>query len=208
MKYILLGASRGLGLEVSQVLSAGGHQVFNFSRSSSPKMDFSKIELASSYLEGWAELKAERIIYFAGGGPFGPFAKKEFKDHQWAYAVNFIFPSWLLHMVLTDSRFIGNLKQICFIGSAVAGTKPDPGAASYAAGKQGLRGLLTSVQQEPHGDLDIRLFSPGYLDTAMLPPNAWPRQGGGLVKSPAVVAQALLEWLESVDSVNQEKLFE
>ena len=81
------------------------------------------------------------------------------------------------------------------MGSSVAEDKADPGAASYAAAKHALKGLLESVILEKP-DLDVRLFSPGYMDTGMLPQNAWPRQQG-LAEDPDAVARRLWQWSNS-----------
>ncbi|MES3039325.1 MAG: SDR family NAD(P)-dependent oxidoreductase, partial [Bdellovibrionota bacterium] len=85
------------------------------------------------------------------------------------------------------------LKKFFVVGSAVAEQKADPGAAMYSASKHALCGLVHSIQKEEI-PFDLRLFSPGYMDTGMLPPQAWPRKEPGLVKDAKVLAQKLIEW--------------
>jgi hypothetical protein len=72
-----------------------------------------------------------------------------------------------------------------------------------------LKGLITSVQNENSTEgLDLRLFSPGYMDTGLLPKNAWPRQGGQRIFSTDEVANQLLTWLENSSSANKHQVFE
>jgi short-subunit dehydrogenase len=208
MKYVLLGASRGLGAATKTIYKNRNKSVVAFSRSTDSSHDFSKLNESENTLSKIEQERPTHIIYFAGGGPYGEFAKKDLKDHDWAFRLGFQFPAMLLHQVLRNPSSWPDLQQICFVGSAVAESNPDPGAASYAAAKHALKGLITSIQNESHGSLDIRLFSPGYMDTQLLPRNAWPRQVEGLVKNPEKVAEFLVNWLESADSVNQHQVFE
>lgn len=196
-RYALLGASRGLGQEFYQLVK--GQPCLIVARSAEAKMDFSKEEHWSSYLLQLREFAPTHMIYFAGGGPYGSYGEKQWKDHQWAMKVSYEFPAYLLHDCLNSPW--SNLKQISFIGSAIAEAKPDPRAASYSAAKHALVGLLKSVQKEEHGSLDLRLFSPAYMDTALLPKHAWPRQQGQ-IQSAKLVAQQLYQWLQKTNDAN------
>ena len=86
-------------------------------------------------------------------------------------------------------RFVGTVVAMALVGSAVAQDKPDPGASSYSSAKHGLKGLCESLQKESP-KCAIHLFSPGYMDTDLLPANAWPRQQG-LVEDVNSVAKRL-----------------
>jgi short-subunit dehydrogenase len=192
-KWILIGGSRGLGAEFAKILESKSEKYEILSRKQGG-FDVTRVEQWETLIPRLSDLGPTKIVYFSGGGPFGEYGSKAFKDHQWAFRLNFEFPAFLLHRVLQAENF-DKLQQICFIGSAIAESKPDPGAASYAAAKHGLVGLVSSVQAEPHGTLDLRLYSPGYMDTGMLPANAWPRAQAGLVRSPRDVAGELYSWL-------------
>ena len=153
-------------------------------------------------------VRADRLIYFVGGGPHGSFEKKQWKDHQWSWQVSFLTPAHLAHGLIQDPL---GLKQIAFIGSAIAGEKADPEAASYCAAKHALQGLVTSIQEEQRHlgvdqRLDLRLYSPGYMDTDLLPKNAWPRQLRKVLK-PETVAQDLLHWLADPDQARCHRRF-
>lgn len=208
MKILILGGSRGLGLALKNQLQSRGHEVVAFSRSTERKMDFTDDSQWSLHIGALAKENPDQIIYCAGGGPHGNFSEKNFRDHLWALKLNFEFPAYLLHQILQRPGQWANLQQICFVGSSIAESLPDARASSYAAAKHALRGLIQSVQLEDHGALDIRLFSPGYMDTALLPRNAWPRQKAGLVKSPEEIAKALIEWAENPQYANKHQVFE
>jgi short-subunit dehydrogenase len=138
----------------------------------------------------------DAVIYAAGGGPHGPFAAKDWKDHLWSLHVGLIAPmllcsEWLKSRKSTqEGRFI-------IVGSRIAEAQPDPLATSYAAGKHGLFGFVSSIQSELETNKNkVWLFSPGYMDSEMLPPNAHVRHDGRKLLSTDTAAQALLRWLK------------
>lgn len=205
--FLLVGASRGLGWATAQRLGLSGeHNGILLSRKAPQgelpngfrwlRWDAATESAAQELLEIQESLRAQRLIYFVGGGPYGLFQKKEWKDHEWSLKVSFQTPAQFLHQAMRASQ---GLQQITFIGSAIAGDRPDPEAATYCAAKHALQGLVTSIQKE-QSTLDLRLYSPGYLNTGLLPKNAWPRHEGNLLE-PELVAQDLLDWLEDVSQV-------
>lgn len=159
--------------------------------------DFSKPESQDRALSALTEFSPTRVLYFAGGGPYKAYHDSGWKDHRWALEVTFVFPARLLHWLLFQARVHAQVAQAIFIGSAIAEDAADPNAASYAASKHALRGLIRSVRAENH-PVDVRLYSPGYLDTELLPGDAWPRQQG-LVLDPNRVAEDLVAWTFSND---------
>lgn len=199
-KFILLGASRGLGhatyqvlakkyptaefLLVSRKITEGNYQSFKF--------DFSR-ELSSDFLTKISDFKPTTIVYFAAGGPYGNFQDKKWADHQWAFNVSFLFPAQLLHSLMQSAP--KTLKKFVVVGSAIAENKPDPGAASYCAAKHALKGLVTTLQAENKTVFKVDLFSPGYIETDLLPVFSWPRQQG-LAQTAENVA------LQLIDSLN------
>lgn len=217
-RWILMGASSGLGFSFAEIVAKEkkADSLFLMSRRSSAieisdQVNLSKMDFDFSVKEVWPEVTHQflkfdptRIFYFAGGGPFGEFATKSWKDHEWALRVSYEAPAFFLHQAMT---LLPNLKQFVLVGSAIADSKVDPMAASYSAGKHALRGLVSTVQSEiakSSGTLDLRLFRPGYMDTRMLPAHAWPRQRQGLVRAPAEAAKALLDWVENLDDANSQ----
>lgn len=188
----ILGASRGLGASLAKCIEKESPETELLLLSRTHGVDFADESQYSQILERLEQAQLSKIFYVAGGGPYGSYSSKEWKDHQWALRLNFEFPAMLLHYFLQKP---GKLTQLVFVGSSVAEDKPDPGAASYAAAKHGLKGLIDSVIAEKPA-LDVRLYSPGYMDTKLLPQNAWPRQQG-LAEDPHDVARRLWQWSQS-----------
>ncbi len=200
-KYMLLGASRGLGLEFGKLLLQNKENFSYASRKPTQSfekwnpMDFSKSEMWQDYLSIIQNSKARTIIYFAAGGPYGLFEEKKWSDHLWSWSVSFLFPAKLIHYCLNHSW--PELQQIIIIGSRIAESKPDPMAASYCASKHALRGFVETIKAEQRDNkLRIDLFSPGYMLTDLLPKNSWPRESGQ-AESPAKVAQELYDFVRS-----------
>lgn len=182
-RIAILGASRGLGLEIALALNdkaelylcsrkVGGLQGFDGHQRSTA--DFTKDEDQMRVLEDLQQFKPSHIYFVSGGGPYGLFQDKQWKDHQWAFQLNFLFPAKLAHFALSNWQTLG-LEKMVFIGSAIAEDKADPRAASYSAAKHGLKGLVKTLKIE-NPDKSIHLYSPGYMDTSMLPPNAEARK--------------------------------
>lgn len=198
-KFILLGASRGLGWATYQALvkKYPAAEFMLVSRKigegnfKSLKFDFSK-ELSLEFINEVVEFKPTTIIYFAAGGPYGDFQDKKWADHEWALQVSFLFPAQLMHHLMRIS--VPSLKKFVVVGSAIAENKPDPGAASYCAAKHALKGLVSTLQAENKSAFKIDLFSPGYIATDMLPAQSWPRQQG-LAASAENVAIQLIDSL-------------
>lgn len=188
-KWILLGAGRGFGLSFSKLVKMRYPALSLFIASRTVNgFDFSKTDLFEYYAEQIVDFGADRIFYFAGGGPYGPFSNFEWKDHMWSMNVTFGFPAYLLNYL---GKQHSRLRHLVFIGSAIAESQPDPGAAMYCASKHALKGLIETLNQEGY-PIPITLFSPGYMNTQMLPKSAWPRERG-LVSEPETVAEQLLQ---------------
>lgn len=211
-KTAILGASRGLGAELVKTLKADGgvSSFFLASRKIEPfksatihqiSCDFTKSEDQAKLFEALKTFSPTLLLYVAGGGPYGEFLTKSWRDHAWAFELNLLFPAKLLHFAGSN---LENLKEALFIGSDIAEAKADPRAASYSASKHGLKGLLMSIAEEKP-QIKVRLYSPGYMDTSMLPPNAKARQSGQVIHKPAAVAQDIVQWLKSGDTASHRK---
>lgn len=162
-------------------------------------LNLSHEQNVENFLSEAKEAVFHRFIYFAGGGPYGPFQEKAWKDHQWAWNVTFLSAARFFHTFLKIPHF----RQGIAIGSQVAENHADSGAASYAAAKHALRGLVLTLQKEGGDSKDLRLFSPGYMNTNLLPPAAWPRQAGLQIHEPDRVAQDLALWMQDSKACGQ-----
>lgn len=205
-----LGCSRGLGKEVCLAMNARQVPKFSLLASRSlhaleqlgqnlnhrfqiAKLDFATQNSVVAILDEIHRNKISRVFYFAGGGPYGLFPSKEWKDHMWSLQLSFLTPVEILFQLLADARF-EHVQQIVVVGSLVADSKGDPHAASYAAAKHGLRGLVESILGEGCSK-DLRLFRPGYMDTAMLPPHATPRTNSAKLLNPVEAAKKFVDWV-------------
>jgi short-subunit dehydrogenase len=207
-KIVILGASRGLGWATYQnfCLKYPEAEFVLVSRKiqSTPDLqsvikiaaDFSKGVIEEAFLQQIVEFNPSEIIYCAGGGPYGNFENKKWSDHQWALNVNFLYPAQLIHQILNHKDRFLNLKSITCIGSRVAENRPDEKASSYAAAKHALRGLISTLQIENTSAIQLKLFSPGYILTNLLPVNSLPRLEN-LAEDPAAVAEKLVEFIDS-----------
>ena len=207
--WLLVGASRGLGASFARLLLEGQPRAEITVVSRKPpslslgrwiSADISKTEGQQTVLELCHQSDFTHAIYFAGGGPFADFQKREWKDHHWALQVTFLFAAQWTHFLLSKKN---PPKSLTLIGSSVAETGGDPGAASYAAAKAGLRGLFESLALEKPST-ELRMFSPGYMDTDLLPKGSFPREQQ--VWSPEVVAAELYEFLLSGEPFTRRQL--
>ena len=209
-KFILLGASRGLGWETYLQLAANrpsaefllssrkisGRAAEVSERTVLLEQDFSKSPVNADFIRRIQQFKGECLIYFAGGGPYGSFQSKKWSDHQWALQTSFLYPAELTHHILANKNQWPDLKKLVIIGSSIAEAQGDPMAASYSAAKHALRGLVDSVNAEQKPQPALLLFSPGYMQTDLLPANSGPR-AAQLAENPKVVAERLIEFIEN-----------
>ncbi len=189
-RVVIFGASRGLGAELSKHIQSEDIPVAGWSRKDG---DLSKIDGQKRALSFLGEQPVSKIFCIAGGGPYGPYHKREWKDHEWAWQVTFAFPAQVLHWGAGQPV----KPQVILIGSSVAEASADPLAASYCAAKHALKGLFVTLRAEYPG-WDVRLFSPGYMDTELLPKNAAVRRSG--VYDPAQLARELWRWTLTADA--------
>ena len=219
-KTIILGASRGLGAELSRQcadfegelllvsrktevleklktqIRSGGQRVSVFSADFSQEADQQRVLLQLS------QQNPSRIIYMAGGGPYGGFGEKEWKDHMWSFQVTFLFLARVLNFCLQNKS---SIKQFVAVGSAICESKGDAMGPSYSASKHALLGLHRSVTvQDP--EFDFRLFSPGYMNTELLPKKASVRSEHKILPVTSV-AQDLIKWMNDSQYHGQHTLY-
>lgn len=215
----ILGSSRGLGQALANHLLISSLQVKLLLVSRSPiknppemvqplRLDLAQSQNLPKLISYLVDFAPTHIFYVAGGGPHGNFAMKEWKDHHWALQLNLLTPAELVHHCLHFQKAqFPQLKQIVITGSSIAESQPDPLSSSYSMAKHGIKGLISSVQKE-NPNLDLRLFSPGYMDTNLLPPQAWPRREAKELHSPQKVARLMWEWSQNKEYYHQHYIME
>lgn len=206
-RVAIIGASRGLGAALGAHLNQlhPETEILAVARRSGScpgewlRADVSQEEGQLQVLRALDRFRPQVVVCTVGGGPYGAFATKGWRDHQWSLQVTLLFPARLIHWALTT----GLPTQVVLVGSAVAEAQADPQAASYCAGKHGLMGLIKTLREE-RAALDIRLYSPGYMDTDLLPPNASVRQRP--LWKPKEVAEDLLKWMAEGPAFDHRRL--
>lgn len=198
-RIAIVGATRGLGAELCRILPpetrilAIGRKADRLAAlrdeigAALEPLAADLTKDISDILNRIEQFQPTRVFYLAGGGPFGNFESKAWKDHQWAWEVTFVGAARVVHAALQYPL----RPQVVLCGSSVAESSGDAKAASYASAKHAILGLYRSLRLE-NPAFDIRLFSPGYLDTELLPKGAEVRYKG--VWSPQVVAKELWKW--------------
>jgi len=189
MKNVLiLGGSKGLGLAIKNEL---GDIALSISRSDEIKVDLSKPDSLGIVKEVIQSKPFDTIIYCAGGGPHGDYFSKSIQSHYWAYQVNFFRPIEIADYLKSIS-FKG---LFVYVGSAIAERSNSKKSLSYSISK---KSSLLALLSMPEESLKVRVFSPPYMNTGLLPKHSWPRvEAPELVLETKEVAQALLSWLGS-----------
>lgn len=213
-RYAILGASRGLGRALfDHLFRADPNAKFllssrkinemmikDFQRTEILNSDFSVVPVEVRFFETLQRFQPTHIIYTAGGGPYGFFQEKKWSDHLWATNVNYLFPAELLHRLAQSAEASRSLRSVTLVGSGIAESNPDPRAASYAASKHALKGLVNTIQAENVLGFQVKLFSPGYMLTDMLPLNSAPRLENK-AQSVEVSAHQLAEFIHTKSPV-------
>jgi len=131
------------------------------------------------------------LVNNAGGGPpRTPVVKARIVDWEWTLRVNLWATMVLSKLVLPAmiAQCSGTIVNIC----SLAGLTGKAGEAAYAAAKFGVRGFSQSLFEEvrEHG-IKVSTICPGYVDTALIPPNR--RVDRSKMLSPEDVAEAVYE---------------
>jgi NAD(P)-dependent dehydrogenase (short-subunit alcohol dehydrogenase family) len=115
--------------------------------------------------------RIDLLVNNAGGGPpRTPIVKARIADWQWTLRVNLWAAMVLTKLVVPSmiERRNGTIINIC----SLAGLSGKAGEAAYAAAKFGLRGFSQSLFEEVREyGIKVSTICPGYVDTALIPPN-------------------------------------
>ena len=169
-RAVILGASRGFGAALVRHICSQRFPVTGFGRKEAPLAalkeenplfdfrvaDFSQRAGQDETLRYLAQENFNKVIYVAGGGPYGPFQEQSWKSHLWSFEVTFQFAARVTHLLLSERA----QTQMILIGSSVAESLGDPQAASYCAAKHAINGFTDSLRGELiHDGSDVQITS-------------------------------------------------
>jgi len=171
------GASRGIGLAISEAMHAEGACVVRLARSLTSEMSDRRLDVtcdvtseeqvSQAISKVLAEVGVpEIVVNNAGAFVLKPLAETTAEDFRQQIAVNLTGAFLLLHALVPHLIRLEH-PHIVTIGS-VADHVPFPGNAGYASSKYGLRGMHEVLQRELTGTgVKMTLISPGPTDTAL-----------------------------------------
>lgn len=174
---LVTGASRGIGLAISEAMHDEGACVVRLARSLASETSDRRVDIAcdvtreeqvsQAVSQVLAQLGVpEIVVNNAGAFVLKPLAETTAEDFREQVAVNLTGPFLLLHELMPHLIRLERA-HIVTIGS-VADHVPFPGNAAYASSKYGLRGMHEVLCRELTGtDVKTTLISPGPTDTSL-----------------------------------------
>jgi short-subunit dehydrogenase len=201
MRVLLTGAASGLGAALLRACMAREDQVCALDRAPCPdgvRVDWVQTDLGA--VTDWAALGAELaekgpfdlVILNAGISATGPFETITLDRHRAVSRVNLHAPLQITAQLVQagslaqGGRLVLVASLSCFTGY--------PGAASYAASKDGLAAFAASICKPVWRDhrIAVQLVCPGPMDTPHATEHAPEGADASRRMSPAKVAQAIL----------------
>ncbi len=177
---VVTGASRGIGLAVSELFHSEGAHVVRLSRSLQRHVDPRRTDIPCDVTsESDVQAVVERVVAETGGpdilvnnaGAFRwkPFGETTAEDLEHQLAVNLVGPFRIVRGFF-ESLVARKPAHIVTIGS-IADHVPLAGNTAYGASKYGLRGLHEILAAELAGSgVRMTLISPGPTDTSLWDP--------------------------------------
>ena len=173
---LVTGASRGIGLAISDALRAAGARVARVSRTLVPSIAADRLDLACDLTDAvavggmagrvteWAGVP-DLVVSNAGSFLLAPFDDTSPGAFAEQLSANLSAPFLVARAFLPGMRARGSGRLIT-VGS-IADHLGLPGNAAYAAAKFGLRGLHEVLREEFRGSgVLCTLVSPGPTDTS------------------------------------------
>lgn len=164
MNIVIVGASRGIGSELSAWLTTEGHNVFRLSRSTGfdARNRRQISDLREKLAKDWTHIDA--LICCAAR--HGPIEKAMLSNGDWIQAVADNLACTLIPIQVFGRmlRLSHDPKVICFSGGGA--TKGRPMFSAYASSKCAVVRLVETIAlEEPW--LDINAVAPGAIETAL-----------------------------------------
>ncbi|THD69885.1 SDR family oxidoreductase [Robertkochia marina] len=179
---VITGTSRGIGLEMVKIFSAGGHRVIALSRNDQPvkKLNLKGVEAFSfdltkeasvKTLENYLQqenIKVDMLVNNAGLLIARPFEQLSADDWEQVYKVNVFGVAMLTKTVLPFMNKDGHVVTVSSMGG-VQGSMKFPGLAAYSSAK-GAVITMTELLAEEYKDsgISFNVLALGAVQTEML----------------------------------------
>jgi 3-oxoacyl-[acyl-carrier protein] reductase len=184
MNFIVTGASRGIGFELTQQLLEGGHTVICLTRNLEPlkviaranlKLHSTDLSSEESMMGAVAFIKQEIqhidcIIHNAGSLINKPFGNISYSELEKVYKVNVFAPYYLTQQLLP---LLGKLSKSHIVNissmGGVQGSSKFSGLSAYSSSKAAMVGLTECLAEEfKEKNISVNCLALGAVQTEML----------------------------------------
>lgn len=159
--YLIIGASSGIGLALSNLLKAEGNKVINASRTGDLKFDALTDSLDISTLPE----SLDGVAYCPGSINLKPFHRLTAQDFSDDFNINVLGAVKVVQAVLPKLKNAEQSALVFF--STVAVAQGMPFHASVAAAKGALEGLTKSLAAELAPKIRVNCIAPSLTDTPL-----------------------------------------
>ncbi len=176
--YLIIGANRGIGLELVRQLNERGEEVIATCRSSSPELDALSVRVESNIditsgdsviklRENLKDIKVDVLIHNAGIAEFNSLSNLDPQSILHQYEVNALSP---LCCVQTMLSHLSKSAKIALISSRMGSIEDNTSGGSYGyrMSKVALcmAGKSLAVDLKPNG-ISVGILHPGLVSTRM-----------------------------------------
>lgn len=176
MKFLITGASKGIGSFLLAKFFAKGNEVFGTFNSTIPtesnsvltKVDITNMEEVMGWIESTCTIDDQLVVINCAGSNYNAFAHKaDMEKWKKIIEVNLIGSFNVINAVLPFMREKGFGRIINF--SSIVPQKGVPGTSAYAASKAGLWGITKSIAAEnAKKGITINTLNLGYFNIGMI----------------------------------------
>ncbi|KAF9459726.1 hypothetical protein BDZ94DRAFT_1267526 [Collybia nuda] len=212
---LVIGASRGLGLQLSKVLHANGHRVFATIRSSQnhnmpagvstiPGIDIGREDAGARIVQGLEGEKLDLVIINAGVFKKETLEAPNFEDEMDMYKVVAIAPVFLAHHLWKANSLSSPSKFVLITtegGSIGLRTKEEGGGNYGHHGSKAAANMVGKLLANDFYDkgVTVMMIHPGFMKTDMTKGVGFDQfyESGGAVE-PEEAAQSTVEFISKI----------
>lgn len=171
-RFVIVGASSGIGFETAKILSGQGHEVIAISRSkgaldSLPNLEWWSWDATTNIPADWTIPESiDGLVYAPGSIVLKPFHRFSEEDFRLDFEINVLGAVKILKAFASALKTNGNGSVVLF--STVAAALGMPFHASIATSKSALEGLAKSVASEwAANGVRVNVIAPSLTDTPL-----------------------------------------